>query len=184
MDLRSKLEKVLKGQKFNNQNTVVASKEVSEKKVVLKVQIKKPQLNVKSNEKSNQATKKLKLGKVKFFEHRTNNFGIIVGLVDGAECHVLPANILNPPINDNDIVEYEAVKNRDGRFRAANVSKYIPVYIFNKEFSSNSYTYPLFDDHLEKEITLTVKLETGFANVKAKYYRASGWRTSVIVCEL
>lgn len=184
MDLRSKLEKVLKGQQVNKQNNVVVSEIDLFKKGVSKKQVNKPQPNAIPDGKISNATKKLNLGKVKFFDHRINNFGIIVGIVDGVECHVSSANVLNPPINDDDIVIYEAVKNRDSRFKAANVSKNIPVFIFNKESSSNSYAYPLFDDLLEKEITLTEKLETGFANVNAKYYQISSWRTSVIPSEI
>ncbi len=119
--------------------------------------------------------KKLKLGKVKFFDHRKNNFGIIVGISDGVECHVSPVNVLTPPINDNDVVVYELDKGRDGRFKASNVSKNIPVFIFNKDTQSNSYAYPLFTEHLVREITLTKKLDTGFINIGAKYSSPSSW---------
>lgn len=180
MDLRSKLEKVLKGKPINNHSNTVAAKEVTEKKVILKEQENKSQQNGKPVAKSNNAFKKLKLGKVKFYDHKVNNFGIIVGSSDGVECHVSPSNILTPPINDDDIVVYEAIKNRDGRFRASNVSKNIPVFIFNRETGSNSYAYPLFDDQLEKEITLTFKAETGFTFLNANYYRASSWRGNVV----
>ena len=180
MDLRSKLEKVLKGKPINNHSNTLATKEVTEKKVILKEQENKSQQNGKPVEKSNNAFKKLKLGKVKFYDHKVNNFGIIVGSSDGVECHVSPSNILTPPINDDDIVVYEAIKNRDGRFRASNVSKNIPVFIFNRETGSNSYAYPLFDDQLEKEITLTFKAETGFTFLNANYYRASSWRGNVV----
>lgn len=180
MDLRSKLEKVLKGQPINNHRNTVAAKEVTEKKVILKAQDNKSQQNGKPVEKSNNAFKKLKLGKVKFYDHKVNNFGIIVGSSDGVECHVSPSNILTPPINDDDIVVYEAIKNRDGRFRASNVSKHIPVFIFNRETGSNSYAYPLFDDQLEKEITLTFKADTGFTFLNANYNRASSWRGNVV----
>jgi RecQ family ATP-dependent DNA helicase len=180
MDLRSKLEKVLKGKPINNHSNTLATKEVTEKKVILKEQENKSQQNGKPVEKSINAFKKLKLGKVKFYDHKVNNFGIIVGSSDGVECHVSPSNILTPPINDDDIVVYEAIKNRDGRFRASNVSKNIPVFIFNRETGSNSYAYPLFDDQLEKEIILTFKAETGFTFLNANYYRASSWRGNVV----
>ncbi|UPK70964.1 UvrD-helicase domain-containing protein [Chitinophaga filiformis] len=183
MDLRSKLEKVLKGQRINHNNHIVDTKEATVKEVVANEQIKKPRLNVKLDSKDINAAKKIKLGKVKFFDHRVNNFGIIVGIDDAIECHVSPTNILTPPINDDDIVAYEPVLNRDGKYRAARVSKNIPVFIFNKESSQISYAYPLFDNHLEKEITLTGKYETGFATVRAKYYRASSWKISVVPSE-
>jgi len=180
MDIRSKLEKVLKGKPINNHSNTLATKEVTEKKVILKEQENKSQQIGKPVEKSNNAFNKLKLGKVKFYDHKVNNFGIIVGSSDGVECHVSPSNILTPPINDDDIVVYEAIKNRDGRFRASNVSKNIPVFIFNRETGSNSYAYPLFDDQLEKEITLTFKADTGFTFLNANYYRALSWRGNVV----
>ena len=184
IDLRSKLEKVLKGQQVIIKNSIEVSEKISAKKEVYKQQNNEAKPELVPDKKGKQSTKKLKLGKVKFFDHKVNNFGIIVGLSDGVECHVSPANILTPTINDDDIVVYEAIKNKDGRFKAANVSKNIPVFLFNKENSSNSYAYPLFDDQLEKEITLTSKEKTGFTFLNAKYYRVSSWRGSVVAADI
>lgn len=175
-EFRGKFEKVLKGQRIN-----IVPKETTETKVILNEQVKKTQLNLKPEQKNNIPSKEIRLGKVKFFDHQRNNFGIIIGLADGIECHVSPTNILTAPINDNDIVVYEPVQNRDGRYRGVNVSKNIPIFIFNKESSLNSYIYPLFNEHLDKEITLTDKLDTGFGYINAKYYGASNWRSVIIV---
>lgn len=177
MDLRSKLEKVLKRKQEIIQNDSETSQEKSEKKEAYKQQNNDLNSKIRSNI---ELTSELKLGKVKFFDHNRKNFGIIVGLSDDIECYVSATNILTPPLNDNDIVVYNVIKNRDGRFKAANVSKNIPIFLFNKENSSNSHAYPLIDDQLEKEITLTSKQKTGFKFVTAKHYRASSWRASAV----
>jgi ATP-dependent DNA helicase RecQ len=181
MDVRLKLERLLKGQKVISPiKADVPKAAVLEKKETFSQKTKSENKSIKPDEKNKQIDYKLKFGKVKFFDHRVNNFGIIVDSKDGVECHVTPSNILTPPIHDEDIVVYEAIKNRDGRYRAANVSKNIPVFIFNSENGSNSYAYPLFEDQLEKEISLTFKADTGFALINAQYYRISSWRGSVI----
>lgn len=131
------------------------------------------------NIKDKQTEPKFKIGKVKFFDH-VNNFGIIIDLVDGIEYYVPSANVLTPPINNEYIVVYEALKSKDNRCRATNVSKNIPVFIFNKENTSNSCAYPLFDDQLEVEIALTIKAETGFTFLNAKYYKTHNWNGSII----
>ena len=121
----------------------------------------------------------LKIGKVKFFDHKVNNFGFIVGLSDGVEYRVSPTNILTPPLNADEIVVYETIKNNEGKYSVANVSKNIPVFIFNNDSSKRSFAYPLIGNQLEKEIVLTGKYETGYATVTANYL-ASQWRNLVI----
>jgi hypothetical protein len=163
MDLRSKFEKVLKGNKFDLQSN--------------------PQSNLfeeRAVSKQHHVSHNLNLGKVKFFDHKVNNFGIVVGVSDNIECHVSPINILTPIINDDDIVIYEPIKNHNGRFRAINVSRNIPVFIFNKDSSPKSFAFPLIENQLEKEINLTEKFETGFTFLNAKYYRTSIWRSTVL----
>lgn len=182
MDLRANLDKILKGQDVNIHNSPIENKTAFENKISLPVQKKSARPETKKQNLEKPGPKKL--GKVKFFDHHKNNFGIIVGIADGVESHVSPANVLSPQINDNDIVVYQEVKKRDGRCTALNVSKNIPVFIFNKDASSNSFTFPLLNEYLEKEITLTEKFVTGFTNVNAKFYRASCLRVLPIPSEL
>jgi hypothetical protein len=193
MDLRAKLEKVIK---FNSNTNNRPSSELKGLSVLGKIILPADNTNnlVENNKNRGYqnfehlvlpqlASLNKKLGKVKFFDSKVNNFGILVSLNDSKECHVSPHNILTPPIIENDIVIYEERTNGKDKFKAINISKNIPVFIFNKESAKKSFAYPLLDNQLEKEIALTEKYETGFATVTA-HFLASSWKTSIIPSEI
>jgi RecQ family ATP-dependent DNA helicase len=184
MDLRSKLEKVLKGQPINNHSNTVAAKEVTEKKVPASDQPKNNHQNSNVNRKPQLASINKKLGKVKFFDS-TKGFGYVHSFTDNKDCFIHVSKLITSGIDEDDIVIFETVASRKkpGELDAIKVSNKIPVFIFNKDSSSKSFAYPLLDNQLEKEIALTEKYETGFATVTA-HYRASSWRTSVIPSEI
>lgn len=122
----------------------------------------------KNNEQSNC---NFKLGKIKFFDYKVNNFGIIIGLADKIEYYVSAFDVLAYPLKENDIVVFEAVKTRTRSLSAKNVSNNIPFFIFNKENLSTSYGYQLYDEQIDDEIKLSLKTETGFYFLNIKYLR-------------
>jgi RecQ family ATP-dependent DNA helicase len=184
MDLRSKLEKVIKGQPINNHSNTVAAKEVTEKKVPASDQPKNNHQNSNVNRQPQLASINKKLGKVKFFDS-TKGFGYVHSFTDNKDCFIHVSKLITSGIDEDDIVIFETVASRKkpGELDAIKVSNKIPVFIFNKDSSSKSFAYPLLDNQLEKEIALTEKYETGFTTVTA-HYRASSWRTSVIPSEI
>ena len=184
MDLRSKIEKVLKGQPINNHSSTVAAKEVTEKKVPASDQPKKNHQNSNVNRQPQLGSINKKLGKVKFFDS-TKGFGYVHSFTDNKDCFIHVSKLITSGIDEDDIVIFETVASRKkpGELDAIKVSNKIPVFIFNKDSSSKSFAYPLLDNQLEKEIALTEKYETGFATVTA-HYRTSSWRTSVIPSEI
>ena len=184
MDLRSKLEKVLKGQPINNHNNTVAAKEVSEKKVPASDQPKNNHQNSNVNRQPQLASINKKLGKVKFFDS-TKGFGYVHSFTDNKDCFIHVSKLITSGIDEDDIVIFETVASRKkpGELDAIKVSNKIPVFIFNKDSSLKSFAYPLLDNQLENEIALTEKYETEFASVSA-HYRASSWRISVIPSEI
>ncbi|MFO1374756.1 MAG: UvrD-helicase domain-containing protein, partial [Agitococcus sp.] len=184
MDLRSKLEKVLKGQPINNQSNTVAAKDVTEKKVPASAQLKNNHQNPNFNRQSQLASVNKKLGKVKFFDS-TKGFGYVHSFTDNKDCFIHVSKLITSGIDQNDIVIFETVASRKkpGELEAIEVSNKIPVFIFNKDSSGKSFVYPLLYGQLENEITLTEKYETGFATVTAEYL-ASSWKTSLIPSEM
>jgi len=184
MDLRSKLEKVLKGQPINNHSNTVAAKGVTEKKVRAGDQQKNNHQNSNVNRQPQLSSINKKLGKVKFFDS-TNGFGYVHSFTDNKDCFIHVSKLITSGIVENDIVIFETVasKKKPGELDAIKVSNKIPVFIFNKDSSSESFAYPLLDNQLEKEIALIEKYETGFAKVTA-HYRESSWRTLVIPSEI
>jgi RecQ family ATP-dependent DNA helicase len=184
MDVRFKLEKVLKGQSFNSQSNTVGIKEVTEKKVPATDQQKNSHQNLKVNRQPQFASINKKLGKVKFFDS-TKGFGYVHSFIDNKDCFIHVSKLITSGIDEDDIVIFETVASRKkpGELDAINVSNKIPVFIFNKDSSSKSFAYPLLDSQLEKEIALTEKYDTGFATVTA-IYRASSWRTFIIPSEI
>lgn len=184
MDLRSKLEKVLKRQPINNQSNTVAAKKVTEKKIPASDQPKNNHQNSNVNRQPQLASINKRLGKLKFFDS-TKGFGYVHSFTDNKDCFIHVSKLITSGIAHDDIVIFETVPSRKkpGELDAIKVSNKIPVFIFNKDSSSKSFAYPLLDNQLEKEISLTEKYETGFATVTA-HYRASSWRTSVIPSEI
>lgn len=182
MDVRSKLEKILKGQKVISPiKAEVPKAVVVEKKETFSQKYKSENKSIKPDEKNKQTDHKLKLGKVKFFDS-TKGFGYIHSFSDKKDCFIHASKLITPGIDEDDIVIFETVASRKkpGELDAIKVSNKIPVFIFNSENGSNSYAYPLFEDQLEKEITLTFKADTGFIFLNANYYRALSWRGNVV----
>jgi ATP-dependent DNA helicase RecQ len=184
IDLRSKLEKVLKGQPINNHRSTIATKEVTDKKVPASNQLKNNHQNSNANRQPQFASINKKLGKVKFFDS-TKGFGYVHSFTDNKDCFIHVSKLITSSIDEDDIVIFETVASRKkpGELDAIKVSNKIPVFIFNKDSSPKSFAYPLLNSQLEKEIALTEKYETGFATVTARY-RASSWRISVIPTEI
>jgi RecQ family ATP-dependent DNA helicase len=127
---------------------------------------------------------KIKLGCVKFFDSK-KGFGYVYNYDDKKDCFIKASKLITTGIIDNDIVIFETTifeKNpRD--LNAIKVSKKIPVFIFNKEPSSKSFAFPLLHNHLEKEISLNEKYETGFATVIANS-KSNSWSTGVLPAEI
>lgn len=183
MDLRSKLEKVLKAKSINNHSNTVATKEVTGKIVRVSSQLKNIHPNSNSNRQPQLTLLNKKLGKVKFFDS-TKGFGYIHSFSDKKDCFIHVSKLITPGIDEDDIVIFETLASRKkpGELDAIKVSNKIPVFILNKDSSTKSFAYPLLDSQLEKEIALTEKYDTGFATVTA-HYSASSWRASLIPSE-
>ncbi len=183
MDLRSKLEKVLKGKPINNHSNTLATKEITGKMVRASNQLKSLHPNSNSNRQPQLTSLNKKLGKVKFFDS-TKGFGYIHSFSDKKDCFIHVSKLITPGIDEDDIVIFETVDSRKkpGELDAIKVSNKIPVFILNKDSSTKSFAYPLLDGHLENEIALTEKYDIGFATVTA-HYRASSWRASLIPSE-
>lgn len=183
-EFRGKFEKVLKGQRSNNQTIIVIPEDVDETKVFFKEQVKRTQLNLKPEQKNIVSSKKIKLGKVKFFDVN-KGFGYIFSYDDNKDCFIHVSKLITVDIIQDDIVVFETVdsKKKPGELDAVRVSNKIPVFIFNNDSASKSFVYPLIENHLEKEITLTDKYENGFAIVTA-HYKALSWKISIIPSEI
>ncbi|WP_138994892.1 UvrD-helicase domain-containing protein [Larkinella sp. C7] len=183
MDLRLKLEKLLKKQYLynldpdsgtENLEAIDSTNENLRNKLTeLNPKLRSPKLPINK-----------KLGKVKFFDS-TKGFGYVHSFTDNKDCFIHVSKLITSGIDEDDIVIFETVASRKkpGELDAIKVSNKIPVFIFNKDSSSKSFAYPLLDNQLEKEIALTEKYETGFATVTA-HYRTSSWRASVIPSEI
>lgn len=184
IDVRSKLEKVLKGQPINIQLNTTANKDLSENKVLANDQIKNNHQNPNFKRQPQLASINKKLGKVKFFDS-TKGFGYVYSFDDSKDCFIHVSKLQTSDIDEDDIVIFETVGSikKPGELDAIKVSAKIPVFIFNKETASKSFVYPLLDNHLQKQIALTEKYETGFATIYA-YNSNSDWRISVIISEI
>ncbi|MCD8080340.1 MAG: DEAD/DEAH box helicase [Bacteroides sp.] len=174
LDLRKKLDHILKNRPVVGGQTASMGPSIRREekgKTPLPVDIKNPdRKRIYHTQK-----RERKLGKVKFFDHRVNNFGIIISLSDHIESHVSPADIRTPPIHDDDMVLFDQVPNGFSRYKAFEVTHKIPVFIFNKENPERSFACPLVDGFSEREILLTGKYDTGFFTVTAKS-SVSGWK--------
>ena len=181
IDIRSKLEKVLKGQKVNIQSCNEASEIITEKEETFKQQQNKTKAVLIPDKKSKQAIKKLKIGKVKFFDF-TKGFGYVFSFTDNKDCFIHVSKLITSGIDEDDIVIFETVASikKPGELDAIKVSNKIPVFIFNKETIRNSCAYPIIEDQIGKVITFTEKYEPGFATIHAKYFSSSMWKTSIV----
>ncbi len=145
MDLRSKLEKVLKGQPVTIHNNSVAITETSEKNVVSSEQFKTVYPNSKPQRQAPIAPSHKKLGKIKFFDS-TKGFGYVHSYDDKKDCFIHVSKLITTGIDEDDIVMFETVDSRKkpGELDAIKVSNKIPVFIFNKESASKSITDNFF----------------------------------------
>ncbi|HUM50619.1 MAG TPA: UvrD-helicase domain-containing protein [Chitinophagales bacterium] len=172
LEIRTKLEKIIKRQKNSISNTEVGNNSQILKPIVTSIKkntiLQEPILS-----------NNIMLGKVKFFDYNVNNFGILTNITNGNECHISLDSVVISPLSDNEIVVYKESKSPNGRFKAFNVNKHIPVFIFNSETSGVSYAYPLLSNYIDKKIQLIRKEQTGFANVKA-INRALNWDIEII----
>ena len=174
MDIRSKLEKVLR-------NTVVSSKEFVNVQQPSRTQ--KPQssnkgldaLKTRSALSAHRYANK-KLGKVKFFDS-TKGFGYIHSFSDKKDCYTNASYLLTTPINEDDIVIFETNNSikKPGDLEAIKVSYQIPVFIFNSEDDKKSFAIPLLENPFYKETELENKHETGFTTVNVKS-KTLGWK--------
>lgn len=132
----------------------------------------------------NLSTRNKKLGKVKFFD-ASKGFGYVHSYDDRKDCFIHVSKLLTPGISENDIVIFDTVpsKKKTGELDAIKVSNKIPIFIFNNEFESISYAYPLIGKQLEKQIGLSEKLENGFATITANS-RSSNWRVTLIPSQI
>jgi RecQ family ATP-dependent DNA helicase len=132
---------------------------------------KKPQ-NKGTNSKASNAIEKL--GRIKFFDYKVNNFGMLSDLDTNLEFRIYHDNIVEGILNENDIVKYN--QSQSARPRLSNISNEIPIFIFNKDNNKNSYAFPIINNKLcvEKESALINTRTKGFviANVKQQ---ANGW---------
>jgi RecQ family ATP-dependent DNA helicase len=184
IDLRHKLDKVLKGLPVNNRRNTAAAKEATEQKETASNQQKNNHQNSNVNRQPKLAAKNKKLGKVKFFDSK-KGFGYVRSLMDNKDYFIHVSKLITSGIDEDDIVCFDTVASRNNpeELNAINVSNKIPVFIYNKDSSSRSFAYPLSISQLEKEIALTEKYETGFATVTA-HYRVSSWKISIIPSEI
>jgi cold shock CspA family protein len=111
MDLRSKLEKVLKGQPINNHSKTVATKEVTEKKAPAIDELKNNHQNSNVNRQPQFASINKKLGKVKFFDS-TKGFGYVHSFTDNKDCFIHVSKLITSGIDEDDIVIFETVASR------------------------------------------------------------------------
>ena len=164
IDTRLKLNKILKEQ------SIIADYKVDKHESIL-------ELNNKT------FSRHIKLGKVKFFD-TIKGFGYVYSFTDNKDCFIHESKLITSGIEKDDIVIFETIESRKkpGELEAIQVSNKVPVFIFNKEFSINSFVYPLLVTCLGCEFLLTEKFKTGFATVIAKY-KSSSWRISVLAKE-
>ena len=185
MELRSKLEKVLKGQQVNNHSNIntVAAKAISEKKVITNDKINNNHQNSNPKSQPQLPAANRKLGKVKFFA-AAKGFGYVNSPVDNKDCFVHASKLIAPGISEDDMVIFETTNSvrKPGELDAIWVSNKIPVFIFNKENASKSFAYFFLNKELNDEVALTEKYETGFAVVTA-ICTASKWHISVVSSE-
>jgi len=175
LDVRSKLEKILKAEREGQKLEVEGRKDIKQP-----VQDKDRKKTVKSFEDLKTHEKPVshitKLGKVKFFD-LSKGFGYLSSFDDKKDCYCYVSKILTPPITENDIVLFESVesKKKVGELDAIKISNKIPVFIVNKDESFQSSAVILLENHLSTAIRLTQKLVTGFAIV-TMIQRLSSWR--------
>lgn len=180
MDLRSKLEKVLKGQRVSNYHSLIPAKAAPENKLVAFDQLKSTNKSSIHKKHERLPSSGQKLGKLKFFD-AAKSFGYTYSFDDKKDCFIRGSQLLTPDIADDSILIFETTisRKKPGELDALRVSNKIPVFIFNKESTSKSFAYPLLNNHLEVEITLSEKYEVGFSIISASY-RSSGWKSTVL----
>ena len=177
-DLRVKLEKIIRGQRINSPILVAKDKQ-KENQVPRDQKTNKISQSKKGITQTSKPSKYIKLGKVKFFDD-IKGFGYVYSFDDKKDCFVHITRVLSSSINDDDIVEFETVPSRKkpGELDAINVSKQISVFLFDKESASNSYAFPLLENHLGSIIQLTKKSDGGFRIITANESGASWSLTS------
>ncbi|PIQ28444.1 MAG: hypothetical protein COW63_14705 [Bacteroidetes bacterium CG18_big_fil_WC_8_21_14_2_50_41_14] len=180
MDLRSKLEKVLKGQRVSNYDSLIPAKVAPENKLVAFDQLKNIDKIPTRNKPARLPSSSKKLGRVKVFE-TSKNYGFVYSYDDHRDFHFKGSKLITPEIVYDDILTFEttASSKKPGELDAIRVSNKIPVFIFNKESESKSFAYPLLSNQLEEAITLSEKYEIGFAMITAKY-RSSSWKATIL----
>ncbi|MCF2518523.1 DEAD/DEAH box helicase [Dyadobacter sp. CY351] len=181
MDVRLKLEKVLKGGALVTQ--IDLSKVTTKpKENIAKTfgDIKNPQLNSIATKEHHTPTKHIKLGKVKFFD-ATKGFGYIHSFEDEKECFIHVSNLLTPGITTDEIVilETQPSRKKTGELDAINVSNKVPVVIFNKKGAVQPICLPLIENSFPKKIAIRGKYENCFATVTGQH-RRSYWEPSVV----
>lgn len=179
MDLRLKLNKLIKGLQLNQDDTIsILGIEEAENKQVnrLKIDRKNPR-TIKQHQKPSNI---MKLGKVKFFDS-SKGFGYIYSFDDQKDCFIHVSKLQTDCIDEDDVVVFETIPSRKktGELDAIKVSNKIPVFVFNKESVSKSFAFPLLENHLTKEIALTDKFEDCFTTITARN-RLSNWKISII----
>lgn len=205
LDLRSKLEKVLKGK------SIIITKEavkLDDSKITTKTKVnsfdslsklkinQRPESQDIPSQKSQQLRKRKyketqkqllpiinKIGKVKFYDSK-KGFGYVYSFDDQKDCYMHVTKLKSSDIDKDDIVIFETVDSRRPfEIDAINISNKIPLFIFNKDSSSKSFAYPLLENHLIKEIVLTELCQTGFAQVTA-HNQGSCWKIKTIPNDL
>ena len=138
MDLRTKLEKLLRGQTVKNHNNSVIAVTKSEKRVG------PPQQKNITHQSSNPArhtigvSENKKLGKVKFFDS-SKGFGYVNSYDDKKDCFVHATKLSTAAIGEDDIVIFETVDSRKkpGELDVIKVSNKIPVFINPRNLHQN-----------------------------------------------
>jgi Cold shock proteins len=179
MDLRLKLNKLIKEQQLNQNDTIsiLKIKEPESKQVE---RLKVDQQNRKIIKQHQKASSIMKLGRVKFFDS-IKGFGYIYSFDDQKDCFIHVSKLQADSIDEDDIVIFETIPSikKPGELDAIKVSNEIPVFVFNKESALKSFVFPLLENHLTKEIALTNKFEDCFTTITARN-RLSNWMISVV----
>lgn len=181
IDLRLKLDKIIKGEKIEKQIiafdtlTSTEGRKAINEKVQISISHSQQDIEPIDNNK--------KLGKVKFFDS-TKGFGYVQSFDDKKDCFIHVSKLLVPIVYDDAVLIFKTVPSRrkPGESDAVEVSTLIPVFIFNKKGIETSFSVPLLNNHLEKEIALYEKEKTGFHLIEAKY-RNEKWTTKTIYSE-
>lgn len=177
MDTRSKLEKILRSKAVDSSTNTPP---VIDKSSLSSNTIKSFKSLSDLQSENRISPNKNKLGKVKFFDS-SKGFGYINSFDDKRDCYVHVSRLLTSNITDDDIVIFETTdsKKKPGELDAKNVSNKIPLFIFNRGTSPKSNAFSLLANHVNNELVLTSKLESGFISSTARQI-GSSWRVTPI----